>query len=161
MHAAANTRIRRAMTMIELLAALVILSLAASVSIGVAGPLSEGQRRAAAIDAVNRALSRARLLAETHGGAQLTIDDHGFTARAAQGGSETLARDVRVTLPVGFDGHFETDGATTDSLRFDARGRCEDAIVILQRGGHTAVRIELLGISGQTRVLAAAAEDAR
>ena len=140
-------------SLIELLTTLMILSLAAMMTIGVAGPMAAGQRRAAAIGAVVQALEQARLIATARGGAALIAQRMALRIVPAGPGDEEHMTSLAIKLPADWSAILKINGEPAEYLNFDASGRCRDARFELMSRGTAFATIELLGISGQTRVL--------
>lgn len=158
-------RSRPGLTLIETLAVCVVLALAATLSIGTASTLRGPQERHEAASAARDALRRARLAAQGPvfgGGAEIAFGES-ITIRASGADpsldaiGDTRSLDIiAVALPVGWtcglvdaDRREITPGAI---LRFDGSGRCADAWVVLRSRRGDLALVEVLGISGQTRV---------
>lgn len=151
----AARRLAAALTLIETLAALVILSAAAAATIGVAGPMSATQRRLGAAETVRVALDRCRLVAQSAGGAELAFGTE-LLGRAARGPSDQAPglRETRSALPMGWSAALvrparEGQAPGAGALRFGASGLCADATIFLTGPQGASIRLELLGISGQ------------
>lgn len=166
------------MTLIELLAACVILALAATLSIGAASGLRGSQERIAAANAVETALRRARSVAssEVWGGRDVEI---AFGERieirpradafADRGKDRSRALDsIRLEMPKGWtaalvnQNELRADGAGAGAgtggtgggggatLSFNTAGACVDATVLCRSARGDVAVVEVLGISGQT-----------
>lgn len=164
----------RALTLIETLAVCVVLALAATLSIGTASTLRGPHERHEAASAARDALRRARVAAQSPvfgGGAEVAFGGSIMIGAIGADPSRNALDDSRsldaivVALPVGWTcGLVDVDrrevagGAT---LRFDGSGRCADAWVALRSRRGDMALVEVLGLSGQTRVaLGEAAADA-
>ncbi len=169
----ADRSFRGGLTLVELLAVLILLTLAAGMLAGVAGPMRAAQARPAAIAAVRSAVERAALLAEraperTPGGGTVELV---FPDAGDQRSTVTVLRAVRTVasplpeqstaLPRGWTASLSTrragDPAMRSSalLRFYRDGTSDDAVIALSCAGtpgESAARIEVLGLSGQVRV---------
>jgi len=136
-------------TLIEMLLVVAILSAATAATIGVAGPMSAGQKREAAAARVVEAIERTRLLAQRTGGATLML---GETLVATPTRESPALESIRTTLPSGWSASAR-DGAArpeeSGSLTFGADGVCEDALIDIEgpKDAHSALRVH--GISGQ------------
>lgn len=153
---AARPNLRTGLTLVELLAALSVLALAASLSIGALSGVRGAHGRLAAASAAEDALRRARLLARGEGSDVLVeVREGAIVARVAHGPDRVDDRGAldaaRVPLPAGWTA--SVVGAPAP-LAFDASGRCADALLALRarRGGREDLAaVEVLGLSGQTR----------
>lgn len=141
-----RSRRHRALTLVELLAALALSGGAAAAMTGLAVSLASATGRSAAVGTLTSSLERARTAAEMRGGATLT-----------GGGALTLHLDEPTApagldaLPRGWTAEFAAlDGAPRDVLVFDALGAAEDALIVLRHEfrGNTA-RFRYRGVSGQ------------
>ncbi len=132
-----------AMTLLETLLVVVILGAAVAATIGVAGPMSAGQQRLAAISAVREAHQRARLLAEVSGGGVELSLGSALEARTRNG------RTGRIQLPTGWRAELEVAEDATASLPFDEGGASADAVVRLVGPNGAFAELDVLGISGQ------------
>lgn len=151
----------KGMSLIELLATLMILSLVATMTIGVAGPMAAGQRRAAASSAVELAFERARLIAFARTGATLIVRDGQLLIVPAAPIDHSTLQTSPVQLPSNWVAQLQIGGERADELRIDAAGRSVDAIVFVQLQGATtpAATIAILGVTGQTRIVQESAKE--
>lgn len=145
------------MSLIELLATLAILSLVATMAIGVAGPMAAGQRQAAAINAVEQAFERARLIASARSGATLSVRGDRFLITAGSPSQQSEIQTSIVQLPSNSVAQLEIDDEIEGEIRFDAAGRSVDVTVFVRFQGADmpAATIEILGVTGQTRIMQA------
>ena len=160
----------RGLTLIELLAACVILALAATLSIGAARELRGSQDRLAAAHAVESALRRARSVAasDVWGGRDVEVAfgeriEIRLRADALTDRSEDRSRTldaIRVEVPKGWTaaliehGGLPADGSGGGgggaTLSFTPGGACVDATVLCRSQRGDVAVVEVLGISGQT-----------
>lgn len=146
---------RIGLSLIELLATLMILSMAAAMAIGIAGPMAAGQRQAAAVDAVAQALDRSRLLAVRDHGAAMHCHEGALRVSTSTDSSTEDPGRRSIQLPAGLNAGIEVNGVDVEHLRFDHLGRCADAeiVIVNQESGVITDRIEVMGISGQMRLI--------
>lgn len=139
---------RRGLTLIELLAVVVILSMVAGVAtVGLAGT-SDAAQMQAAVAGWKDLDARARITARSLGPVTLAIDAEGtrLVVRASGGGggggSERLAE---YQFPRGATGHMEGEGPI-DRIEFDRQGRSIDYEVAVA----LADRVERFSVRGLT-----------
>ncbi|MGP1345527.1 MAG: prepilin-type N-terminal cleavage/methylation domain-containing protein [Phycisphaerales bacterium] len=150
----ARTGAAHGLTLIETLAALLILSLAAMS--GLALLQRSGDDPRPTIIRIHAALDRARLIAVTSGGASITPEDHGRALRLRAGAVDGDQRmgSPRAVLSLARPWHIELvteDGAGGEEgiLAFDHRGRSADVVIVVRRDDAVAAQLRWLGISGQ------------
>lgn len=137
-------RERRGFTLTELLAVVVVLSLAAALALGSVGGLSQTHQRRAAIASVRDGLERVRLLAERFGSAELTHEDE-LAGRSGDLG-------VRVRLPRSWTAALlDREGRRIEEamVLVDHAGRSRDFVVHLAGPRGASARLSVLGLSGQ------------
>ncbi len=132
------------LTLVEVLAVVLILSLAAGLATFSLAASSEAARLHAAISQWRDLDARARLHGRIREAVTMSLNDEGTAVRLhAIGSPEPLAL---VELPAGFTGQVRAD-PDGDSVTFDRRGRSADYQVELIVGNRT-MRWQVLGISG-------------
>jgi type II secretory pathway pseudopilin PulG len=135
------------LTLLEIVAALVILALAAAATMGAASTLGRGHQQLAAIAAVESMIGRARLIAVNAGGAWIELG----AAVVVEPADESMPHAVGA-LPRGWSARLVPEpggGPAEDGLELDAWGRSADAVIELSGPRGAAVRLRLLGLSGQ------------
>jgi hypothetical protein len=163
------------LTLVELLAACVVLALAATLTLGAASGLRGPHERVAAGAAIKDALRRARVAArgdvwdgravEARFGERIEIapgpDDEEFDNANVQQNEGRLDA-IRIALPTGWtasivwisESRIRTPRASgidpSMTLVFDASGRCADAGVLARSNRGDLALVDLLGLSGQT-----------
>lgn len=169
-----NARSMLALTLLELLAVVSILGVSTVALVGVAGPMSAGQRRAQAILETREFLDRVRLRAESGASSSGTARPAAFgrpsievafgsSLRASWSGQAPFSVPHALIASLALRGCIamlsERDGgpiASDAPLRFWPGGWSDDAVIELrpEAGAPAFARLELLGLSGQIRELA-------
>lgn len=160
----------RGMTLVELVAALAIVGLAAAMVAGGLRPHA-ARSRSHAIDALQEGLDRATLLARSGGGvaSRGSGESGGRIASGRSGGGGvvvvTVGREITAMQP---GGTFRTQSALPRGWRVSlegvspevkhafpigADGSAPDAVFLLEHTDGTRIRLERLGLSGQWREL--------
>lgn len=131
------------LTLVELLAALVILSLVTMVSWGAAAGLGVPHRHMAAESALRAALQRARLVAKASGGAELGLG-RWLTIMPDSGAAG--AGFAPTSLPPGWTVRTVPERGT---VRFGADGTSLDTTLILDGPEEHQTAFALAGLSGE------------
>jgi len=145
---------RTGLTLVEVVAVVCILAIAATIMLAAARPYSQTHQRHAAIGAVRETMERARILAAADGeGAELMVLGGVLVATPR---SRPLP-EVRAALGNGWTAqlyecrpgsHTTSEQDRVETLPMDALGCTIDAEMHL-RSSFTQVRLMLLGLSGE------------
>lgn len=120
---------RRALTLIEMLAVVVLLSLVAALgSVGLVSGNEQAQLRAS-LAAWQDLDATARLLAQTNGPIQMVLNEGTIAISSTHVGEGFSS----VVLPDGYTGHLVVGNHETNAITFDARGHSEDYRVEIRR----------------------------
>lgn len=136
----------RGLTLLETLAAVALLALAASALAVSLGGATDAERLAALRAELLDLDARARLLARSAGGAVLSLEDDGARLRVAAPAVAEPA--LRRALPRPWTLRLERRaGEAEGAVAYDARGRCPDyAFIIATPAGEH--RIPVAGLTG-------------
>ncbi|MCB9848564.1 MAG: type II secretion system protein [Phycisphaeraceae bacterium] len=153
------------MTLIETLAVVVILGIAATMSIGMVGPMSAAAQRREVVATATEFFERARLLAQRTGGAAVTA---GETLTARPQGNPGMNADadeltIDRALPAGWSCALRQapDSQRIEVFAISARGDSIDCVIELSNRRGDNIRIRRLGVSGQIRTQAITGGDSR
>ncbi len=145
---------RPGLTLVEVVAVVFILAIAATTMLAAARPYSQTHQRHAAIGAVRETMERARILAAADGeGSELRVVGGVIVATPRS----TPMPEVRAALGNGWNAqlfeyrpgaHATSERIRIERLPMDALGCTIDAEVHL-RSSFTQVRLMLLGLSGE------------
>lgn len=136
---------RRALTLIEMLAVLVVLALAATLTLGFAGSRGAMTRRAAE-SALLEALASARAIAAQRGGAEVRFGDS-MVVRSAFDDASTREGWASRAIPLPRGWNAQLDGMDA-ALWVDPLGCSSDARIVLRGPGDQSV-LQLQGLSGR------------
>lgn len=145
----------RALTLIEMLAVVCLVALAAVLTLTGLGAASADAQLRAALSECRQFDARLRLLARADGPVMITVTDEGHLLRAGHaGGGETTAPMMRVLAPSGWSVRLlDSEGNPISQLLIDARGCSDDYMLELRAeegsdGSPESRRLRVAGLTG-------------
>ena len=135
---------RGGLSLVELLAALLILVLVTGVATAGLAGTSASHGRLAAGDALRIVIARAQMAARVDGSAELQFASSGPMLISGSGIKRWTPR-----LPLGWSASMLADDESRSALVFDALGCAKDAVITMTHDRGERMRFELRGLSGQ------------